>query len=552
MSSSDTLSVEGLEHTGDFDHVAESFLERLRRGERPSLAEYTARYPEIADQILELLPMLIEMELAKPAVAGAVTGSYARDAGCAVEVPQQLGNYRILARIGEGGMGVVYEAIQEGLGRHVALKVIRPEFLADPSFLERFRREAQAAALLHHPHIVPVFDAGTHDGIPYFAMQYIAGQSLAAVLEEVKHLRGPKPRAAAKEQATGSFAFSSVTSEANASRIAERLLTGRIAPAMPMQAVGESTPSPPQAQTETMPPEPPDDSAPSVTGLGDPSEYFRTIARLVAQVAGALAFAHDRGILHRDVKPANLLLGLDGHVWVGDFGLAKLVEGGELSRSHDLAGTPRFMAPERFDGWSDRQSDIYALGVTLYEMATLSPAFAAHDRAQLIRQILHDEPARPRRLDRRIPHDLDTIIRKAMAREPAERYRTAGDLADDLDRFLTHRPIKARRHPLHERVRKWCRRKPAIAALWLVLALGLAGTSWQWWRAEQSLGRTNRMALGLALDRDLNICDKGEPVAGCFSWLTCCAQHPGPHRITSTRSGPTLRHRHESSRGRLR
>jgi serine/threonine protein kinase/WD40 repeat protein len=518
MSPSETSSIEGLERLETFDRVAESFLERIRRGERPSLAEYTARYPEMASEIRELLPMLVEMELAKSAGAGAVTGSVHRDAGTNVGIPQQLGNYRILARIGEGGMGFVYEAIQEGLGRHVALKVIRPEFLADPGFLDRFRREAQAAAQLHHPHIVPVFDAGACNGIPYFAMQYIAGQSLAAVLEEVTRLRSPGPDVQVDGQA-GALASSPATPDSTVTQIAERLLTGQIAMATPTPPVGETTASVPRIESRSIPPARPDDSALSVTGLGDPSAYFRVIARLGAQVAGALAFAHDRGILHRDVKPANLLLGLDGHVWVGDFGLAKVVEGGDASRSQDLAGTPRFMAPERFDGWSDRRSDVYALGVTLYEMATLRPAFPARDRAQLIHQILHDDPARPRRLDRRIPRDLETIICKAMAREPSERYRSAADLAGDLDNFLTHRPIAARRNPLHERAWKWCRRKPALAGLWLALALGLAATSWQWWRAEQSLGRVNRMAMGLALDRAITLCEQGEPARGTLQMV---------------------------------
>jgi len=177
------------------------------------------------------------------------------------------------------------------------------------------------------------------------------------------------------------------------------------------------------------------------------------------------------------------------------------------------------MASERFEGWSDRRSDVYALGVTLYEMATLNPAFPARDRAQLIHQILHEDPAHPRRLDRRVPRDLETIIRKAMAREPAERYRSADELAEDLENFLAHRPIRARRNTLTERAWKWCRRKPALAGLWLVLALGLAGTSWQWWRAERSLGRTNRMAMGLALDRALALCQQGEPARGMLQMV---------------------------------
>ncbi len=202
------------------------------------------------------------------------------------------------------------------------------------------------------------------------------------------------------------------------------------------------------------------------------------------------------------------------------------MESDDASRSQDLAGTPRYMAPERFEGWSDRRSDVYALGLTLYEMATLSPAFPARDRAQLIHQILHEDPTHPRRLDRRIPHDLETIIRKAMAREPAERYRSADELAEDLENFLAHRPIRARRNTLTERAWKWCRRKPALAGLWLVLALGLAGTSWQWWRAERSLKRTNRMAMGLALDQALAFCQQGEPARGMLQMVELLRSAP--------------------------
>jgi WD40 repeat protein len=294
-----------------------------------------------------------------------------------------------------------------------------------------------------------------------------------------------------------------------ASSLAERLLTGRFCLPTP----GETTapvPASEKAAPETAGP----DSSVAPLGGKEQGDYYRVTARIGAQVAGALACAHKQGILHRDIKPSNLLIGLDGQVWVADFGLAKVVESGDASRSQDLAGTPRFMAPERFDGWSDRRSEVYALGVTLYEMVTLRPAFPARDRAQLIHQILHDDPPSPRRLDPRIPRDLETVIRKAMVREPAERYRSADELAEDLENFLAHRPLRARRSSIPDRAWKWCRRKPALAGLWLVLVLGLAGTSWQWWRAERSLGRTNRMAMGLALDRARTYCERGEPVRG--------------------------------------
>ncbi len=229
MSQSKIAPSEGIERLEAFDQVADSFLERVRRGERPSISDFAARYPELADQIRELLPLLVEMELAKSAGVAPETGSYKPDSADAGEIPRQLGNFRILGRLGDGGMGVVYEAIQEGLGRHVALKVIRPEFLADPGFLQRFRREAQAAAQLHHPHIVPVFDAGTHDGVPYFAMQFISGQSLDAILREVKRMRGVKADARPAGEPDGPEAGRG-PADVTATGVAERLLTGRFDP----------------------------------------------------------------------------------------------------------------------------------------------------------------------------------------------------------------------------------------------------------------------------------------------------------------------------------
>ena len=163
-----------------------------------------------------------------------------------------------------------------------------------------------------------------------------------------------------------------------------------------------------------------------------------------AQVADALDYAHRQGVVHRDIKPSNLLLDAQGNVWVTDFGLAKFVEGDDLSQSHDLVGTLRFMAPERFRGVTDRRGDIYALGATLYELLTLRPAFAERDQVRLIDQIAHQPPAPLRQHDRRIPRDLETIVLKALAKDPKDRFATAGELADELRRFLESRPIRSR------------------------------------------------------------------------------------------------------------
>src|SRR5207302_4659516 len=169
-------------------------------------------------------------------------------------------------------------------------------------------------------------------------------------------------------------------------------------------------------------------------------------------------------VLHRDVKPSNLLLDLHGTVWVTDFGLAK-DEGEDLTHTGDVVGTLRYMAPERFSGVSDPRSDVYSLGLTLYELATLRPAFDETDRGRLVRQILHQEPPAPRRLDRHVPRDLETIILKAVAKEPGRRYPTAEALAGDLRRFLSDRPVRARRSSWTERGWRWCRRNPALAGL---------------------------------------------------------------------------------------
>ena len=177
-----------------------------------------------------------------------------------------------------------------------------------------------------------------------------------------------------------------------------------------------------------------------------------------------LAYAHHHKLLHRDIKPSNLLLDLQGTIWVTDFGLVKAEGTDPLTQTGDIVGTLRYMAPERFRGQGDARSDVYALGLTLYEMLTLEPAFAADQRSLLIDKILHEEPSKPRQIDPRIPSDLETIALKAIARHPSDRYRSAAELADDLRRYLADRPILARRASALEKVQRWCRRNPMLAA----------------------------------------------------------------------------------------
>jgi serine/threonine protein kinase/Tfp pilus assembly protein PilF len=464
-----------------FELVAESFLERYRAGERPSVTEYAERYPHLADQIRDLLPALVAVEKAAPRLEPPRPP--------APSLPERLGEYRILRKIGQGGMGVVYEAEQEALGRHVALKVLPFTPLLEPTLRERFQREAQAAARLHHTNIVPIFGVGEQEGLHYYAMQYIQGQGLDQVLRDVKNWRTGQTAIFPSDQpqvpVTGG--------------VAQGLISGRfVAPELPRQDDAHST-----------------DTRPIVGDAGDPrplarkseTEYYRSVARVGVQAAEALDYAHQHGILHRDIKPSNLLLDAHGTVWITDFGLAKVEGSSDLTRPGDVLGTLSYMAPERFQGVSDRRSDVYGLGMTLYELLALRPAFEDSDRRRLIMRIGHEEPAPLHHWDRKVPRDLETVVLKAIAPEPARRYQTAEDLAEDLRRFLAHRPIGARRTSLLERSWRWCRRKPAVAGLLatlvLVLLAGSSGVLWQWQRASQNAAEAEHNAVAFRRERDI-------------------------------------------------
>jgi WD40 repeat protein len=483
------------------DRLAEEYLARRRRGEYPTPGEYAARYPEHAARILELFPALELIERLKPAPGDAAgpsdaTGGAAEPGVAAGDHLRRLGDYTILRELGRGGMGVVYEAEHDSLKNRVALKIMHMRFRADPTSLRRFQTEARSAAKLHHTNIVPVFDFGEQDGVCYYAMQYIAGVGLERVLEDVRHLRaaagGSTP---AGTGAAGDGAPTAVAADP-VSVVSHGLLTGRYAAApdpssasdpdatatFDPQATGAGAGKAPASFDEAAPVPSAGDAGPSSSSFAGRSEavYLREVARIGAQVADALDYAHRQGVVHRDIKPSNLLLDARGNVWVTDFGLAKLVEGEDgHTRTGEILGTVRYMAPERFEGRSEPRSDVYALGVTLYELLTLRPLFVESIRARLVERVLRDEPVRPRQLDRRIPLDLETIVQKAIAKEPEGRYSTAAALAEDLRRYLAGEPICARRISRAEYVWKWARRRPAIAALSgllvLVAAAGLIG-----------------------------------------------------------------------------
>jgi tetratricopeptide (TPR) repeat protein len=391
--------------------VVDEFEDRRARGEAPHPEEYAARHPQAADEIRGVLGML---GLAAPQLA---------------EAPGPrgvLGDFRIVREVGRGGMGVVYEAEQVSLGRRVALKVLPYAATMDPRQLQRFVNEARAAAALDHPHIVHVHAVGSERGVHYYAMQFIDGRTLAELIAELRR-DGGRPAPAAAAQPT--------------------------TPHVPGQ------------------PEPAAETAAHAVAATEPAPrdraYFRRIAGLGEQAAEALDHAHQAGVVHRDVKPANLLLDAHGKLWVTDFGLAHVQSGASLTVTGDLVGTLRYMSPEQALAQRvvvDHRTDVYSLGATLYELLTLRPVFGGGDRQELLRQIAFEEPTAPRRLNKAVPAELETVVLKALEKNPADRYATAQELADDLGRFLADEPIRARPPSAAQRLRKWGRRHPAAVA----------------------------------------------------------------------------------------
>jgi serine/threonine protein kinase/WD40 repeat protein len=476
---------EGSEHSAaaTFDMVAEKFVRELREGRQPSLIEYKQEWPHLADEIDELFPMLQELETHPETSAGS-----SADRPSTAGIPSKLGEYEIVREIGRGGMGIVYEARHHIMQRRVALKVLPRSLSRQKNCLERFMREARAAGMLHHTNIVPVFEVGDADGVYFYAMQYIHGQNLDVVIDELRRISGSRhgqpPSPAPGDPATAAMTLWQGRADGS--------VTGKESP---RDVVPDGPAEVPQREAGRPRATFPASESSEWYRVGDAGDsFFRRVARVGIQVAEALDFAHEHGLLHRDIKPSNLILDTNGVVWVTDFGLAKN-DGENLTHTGDIVGTLRYMAPERFRDRADRRSDLYSLGLTLYELCTLEQAFDGADRAALIHQVLNHTPASLRRIRPEIPRDLETVIAKAIAREPQSRYQTAEQMAADLRRFVAGKPVLARRVSPAERLWRWSRRHPARAALVLSLLLLLAISlyfGYQQGRYSRQLSAENR------------------------------------------------------------
>ena len=373
----------------------------------------------------------------------------------------QIGDFLLERRLGSGGMSVVYQALQMSLNRRVALKVLPMSLAGGASAVERFHREARAAAKLRHPNIVTVYADGAESNTCYFAMEMIEGQSLDEVITELR--------------------------EARPARSSPPLAAAADNPGAPADIEADE-----RSQTPCV-----------LSDCKSQGEYFNTVARLISEVADALNYAHAEGIVHRDVKPSNLMLARDGRLILLDFGIARICKERAVTVTGSFLGTPRYMSPEQIAGGHDKvdhRCDVYSLGVTLYELLTLEPPFDGDTQQQVIGQILSRDPRPPRQIDPRIPADLETICGKAMEKDANRRYASAGELAEDLRRYLDGRVIIAKPAGMVERLVKFVRRRAVTVALaaGVIVATAFALTiTWRHytmqWAQQHAMAQIDRL-----------------------------------------------------------
>ncbi len=358
----------------------------------------------------------------------------------------RLADFEIIREIGRGGMGIVYEARQLSLDRSVALKVLPFSDRHGRLATRRFRTEAHAAGKLNHTHVVPVYSQGEHEGHYFYAMKLVDGASLDAVIRTQPQLLSSTHVARAAPSAGNEELWDPTTP---------------IAPAPEADAAEDDVRAAPQRTKED----------------------YRFITSLMAGVADGLAHAHANGVIHRDIKPHNLILGEDRQLYITDFGLAYLESEPHVTVIGEVMGTPAYLSPEQARGdvnAIDRRTDIFSIGVTIYEMITGRLPFDGESRDQILHAVCHTEPSRPRQVNPNIPVDLETICLRSLEKEPVGRYATAAALADDLRRFSDGRPILSRRVGPVERAVKWARRHKAvttaICAVFALVAVAVGGT----------------------------------------------------------------------------
>ena len=421
----------------ELDDLATDFVNQLRDGNKISVEEFAALHPDNSEAITQYFPAIASIESLRSANQSANrfdldTHRIAR---------QQLGDFRIVREIGRGGMGVVFLAQQVSLGRQIALKVLPPGFVAEPKYSRRFEREARIAANLHHTNIVPVFGVGRDQGTLYIAMQYIDGVGLDRLIEHAGSIEHSTP-----ETFCLKASFEQLIREKKSQTDSSSIESGpsTIEPAFKKPAVDV--------------------------------DLSRSVAEIGLQAAHALQFAHEQGVLHRDVTPGNLLLDQQGKLWVADFGLASAVNYENITETGAVMGTLNYMAPEQYCDGGDVRSDVYSLGMTLFELATLKRARNAKEFFKCVAESRLPQPVPSlRKLNSRIHRDLESIIVRAIESNPEQRYQSARELGIDLKCFLNGEPLKTKPPNSIERLWRWTHRNPfaafasAVAASLMIL-----------------------------------------------------------------------------------
>ena len=423
---------------------------QLDAGKQPDRNQLLSLFPEIQEELNDCLDAL-------DFVVFAANSSSDHPADAFREPPRELGDYRLVREIGRGGMGIVYEAEQLSLPRNVAVKILPLASFLDGRQLQRFKNEAKAAALLQHPNIVRVHAVGCERSVHFYAMDLIDGHDLSAAIREI---HGDPPVRPSTNASTNPAA--ALSTKRNDHR----------------------------------------------------REFYRSVARLGQQAAEALHFAHEEGVIHRDVKPANLLLDKNGSVHVTDFGLARIRSQQDLTLTGDLIGTLRYMSPEQVEahGDPDRRTDVYSLGLTIYELIAGHAAFRQISRQKLLNAITDSVPESLRSIVSDVPGDLQTIVEKAISKQPEDRYATAQELADDFERFLNDQAIVAKPPTGMTRFARFVRRNPVVTLLLavstLLFATVAAGSSFIAYRESQIADRQSKAAAQRELEvyaRDMRL-----------------------------------------------
>jgi WD40 repeat protein len=412
--------------------AVEDFVDRCTTGEAPDPAGFATAWPEpLRERIAEQCRRFLAFD--------DLVGRQRWDDGDLVKPDgRQFGDFVIKEELGRGGMGIVYLAHQRSLNRRVALKVMASGLTLSKRHVERFRREATAAAQLRHPGIVPVHSFTEVDGTFAFAMDYIAGRNLGEILDDLRLANGPQP-----------------------------------------------------AHVE------------GTLGMQPEKGYVAECALLCAQLASALAAAHGSGIAHRDIKPRNVMLDDRRQARLLDFGLAKSLDHGSISLSGEITGTAHYMSPEQTLAKRvplDHRTDIFSLGVILYELLTLRRPFDGRNLQQIVYEICFKEPPPVQKLNPKVPRDLVTICQKALEKDPQNRYQTAEEFEADLQRFLRWEPVHARPAGWLSRLAKWTHRhRTETATALLLAAAGLAAAGIAWYRTAERRARSDEL-MGKARD----------------------------------------------------